>query len=363
MQNIFSFLKVNDSAFEKKVVFITGLYKSGTSWLSLILGKHPQAMALTEFDVIRAFALTGQSNLEGKEIYDRLKYVFGAASYGGLPLEIIQQSADVEREKLFDFFESNAPNQIILDKSFIDYGIDRNAGSKICGHGIDLGSYLNYWNLDQKSANKVFVGSLLESDPKKAIRNFCKVHQEFAGGFLVLKSADQINHLKHLQRVMPQSPKILIIRDGRDMAISATKFEQHYIKQQTHFADIWKMVETDFWNRLQQWRTIARTVDSYRQKGELYVLRYEDLINNFDFTVTSLLDHLGLHSGIETVKHMRAETTFEKMSGGRSRGEEDLASNIRSGLVGEWQHVLDDSEKQNAWDSAGAELSLFGYHK
>lgn len=361
MQNSFNVPKDKNSDFEEKVIFITGLYKCGTSWLSLALGKHPQIMSLTEIDVVRAFAKEGQPDLEGKDIYERLLYLFSASSYGLLPQVTIQQSKDIKHEKLFDYFESNAQKQILLQNSFIEYHLDRTCGSKISGNGIIIESYLNYWNLDQQSAKKVFSGSLLEPDPTKAIRKFCEVHQKFSGGFCVLKSADQINHIKHIQNVMPGSPKVLIIRDGRDMAISATKFEEHYVKKRTHFADLWKLVETDFWERLGQWKAVARTIHSYKENNEIYVLRYEDLINDFESTITSLLNYLGLDSGVRIVEHMRTETSFEIMSGGRSRGDEDLDSNIRNGVVGEWKQVLDDMEKQKAWNLAGEELRLWGY--
>lgn len=357
-----SYIKTKESAFDKKVVFITGLYKCGTTWLSFALGKHPQAAALIELDAIRAFAHEGQAELVGKDVYDRLRYIFSATSYGGLPLEVVQQSVGVEREELFNFFEGQAQKQIILGNSFIDYHFDRMAGSKLSGNGIDIESLLSYWNLDNKSATKIFGESLLEPDPRKAIRNFCKVHQEFSGEFCVFKSADQINHIKHLQEVMPISPKVLIIRDGRDMAISATKFED-YVRRNTHFTDIWQFVETDFWERLRQWKSLASSIHTYKQNGEIYILRYEDLISNFETTITNLLNYLGMCSTIEIVEHMRAETTFEKMSGGRARGQEDINSNIRNGMVGEWKLVLDDTEKKKAWELAGEELSLFGYEK
>ena len=351
-----------DSIFEKKLVFITGLYKCGTTWLSLALGKHPQVMDLIELDVIRAFAHESLPELKGKDIYERLKYNLSAASYGLLPQEIIKRSINIERAELFDFIESNAHKQINLERSFVDYRLDRAKGEKICGHGTSVESLINYWNLDQKSAHKVFVGSLLEPDPKKAIRNFCKVHQEFSGEFCVFKSADQINHIKHLQNVMPGSLKVLIIRDGRDMAISATKFED-YVRRNTHFTDIWQFVETDFWERLRQWKALARSIHTYKESGEIYILRYEDLINNFEMTITKLLNYLGMSSEIEIVEHMRVETTFERMSGGRARGQEDINSNIRNGIVDEWINVLDDADKQKAWELAGEELSLFGYER
>jgi hypothetical protein len=221
---------------------------------------------------------------------------------------------------------------------------------------------LNYWQLDKASAEKLFATAIFNSNPKEAIRAFCKIHQAFSGEFLVLKSADQINHLGHLKNIMPNSPRILIIRDGRDMAISATKFEQ-YVREKTHFGDIWGVVEQGFWKRLEQWVSVVHSVDEYKKQGDLYVLRYEDLSIDFLNTFSKLLDWIGLDSSKGIVEEIKRESSFEKMSGGRSKGDEDMSSNIRKGISGEWRSFLSKPDKEKAWEIAGKELAMFGYEK
>jgi hypothetical protein len=361
-KNIFGLKQKDQSNFEKKVIFVVGVYKCGTSWLSYALGKHPQAMALPELDVIRAFAKENTRNLHPRSVDERIKYIFSASNYGRLPAAITNESCGVAHGEMFDYFEQNANKQIILKNSLTGQEFDRQRAFRLTGQGCGLKSYLNYWQLDKASAEKLFATAIFNSNPKEAIRAFCKIHQDFSGEFLVLKSADQINHLGHLKDIMPNSPRILIIRDGRDMAISATKFEQ-YVREKTHFGDIWGVVEQGFWRRLEQWVHVVHSVNEYEKHGDLYVLRYEDLSFDFLNTFSKLLDWIGLDSSKEIVEEIKRESSFEKMSGGRSKGCEDMSSNIRKGISGEWRSFLSKPDKEKAWEIAGKELATFGYEK
>lgn len=345
---------------EKKVIFIVGLYKCGTSWLSLALGKHPHAMSLPELDVVRAFGNEGTTNLDPKTIDERIRYIFSASNYGRLPAAVTEEARGLPFEELFDYFERNASKQIILKNSFIEQEFDRKKSSQLAGRGCDLRSYINYWNLDKHSAKQIVEEAICKQNPKDAIRNFCQIHQNFSGKFLILKSADQINHLRHLKNVMPNSLRILIVRDGRDMAISAAKFER-YIVEKTHLSDIWGLVEQGFWTRLEQWAQVVRSINEYKKQEDLYLLSYEDLSNNFVVTLSKLLDWIGLNSSMEIVEQIKNETSFEKMSGGRSKGDEDVSSSMRRGISGEWRRMLSDEDKEKAWRIAGSELAMLGY--
>lgn len=362
LKKLFGQNKVEDINFEKKVIFIVGLYKCGTSWLSLALGKHPNAMSLPELDVIRAFADESSANLSAKTVDERVKYIFSASNYGRLPANITENSHGLNANELFNYLEDNASKRIILKNSFTSQQFDRKSASQLIGQGSQLMRYVNYWDLDITSIKKLIEDAIYNPLSTDAIRNFCRIHQAFSGNFLVLKSADQINHIKHLKNIMPNSPRILIIRDGRDMAISATKFEQ-YIRQKTHFTDIWGVVEHGFWERLQQWAHVIRKIEEYKKKSDLYVLRYEDLSSDFEQTFTKLLDWIGLDSSKYIVDQIKKETSFEKMSGGRSKGNEDLSSNIRKGITGEWKVILNNTDKERAWEIAGKELAIYQYEK
>lgn len=354
------FSKCCDSDWQQKTITIVGMYKCGTSWLSLALGKHPQAMALPELDVVRAFAHEGSENLLPKTQQERIKYLLSASNYGRMPAKISDAAQGLPVEALFDYFEENASSRIFLKNAFVSQQLDRQAAAKLSGNGRQLNSFLNYWNLDEKTAKTLFSDVIGCEDPTQAIQSFCQLHQCFAGGHLVLKSADQINHLARLKLVLPESRRVLIIRDGRDMAISAAKFEQ-YITQRTHFSDLWGVVEFGYWMRLEQWSHVARQINELVQSGSLYLLRYEDLSDDFEGTFSRLLDWLDMDSSSAVVAQIKTETSFEKMSGGRSQGQEDVSSNIRKGIVGEWRSLLSESEMERAWSLAGNELALFGY--
>lgn len=350
----------SDVSWQSRIITIVGMYKCGTSWLSLALGKHPEAMALPELDVVRAFADESSAELPPRTQQERVRYLLSASNYGRMPAKISAAAEGLPADALYDYFEENASSRIFLKNAFVSQQLDRDAARALAGNGRSLNSFLNYWNLDESTARALFTEVIGCTEPTQAIQDFCRLHQRFAGGHLVLKSADQINHLDRLKQVLPGSRRILIIRDGRDMAVSAAKFEQ-YITERTHFSDIWGVVELGYWTRLEQWAHIARQINELAQAKELYLLRYEDLSADFEGTFSRLLDWLGLDASPQIVARIKADTSFEKMSGGRSKGDEDVSSNIRKGIVGEWRSLLSESDRERAWTLAGNELSLFGY--
>jgi hypothetical protein len=53
--------------------------------------------------------------------------------------------------------------------------------------------------------------------------------------------------------------------------------------------------------------------------------------------------------------------SFEKLSKGRKRGEEDPSSFFRKGVAGDWKHVFTQREKEAFDREAGDLLARLGY--
>lgn len=344
-----------------RIVAIVGLYKCGTSWLSLALGKHPSVLALPEFDVVRAFADESAAGLKARPREERLRYIFGSTNYGRLPIDVVSAAAQQDPGQLYDFLIASASKRVNLKNSFVQDAFNPASNARLRGHGTSIDSFVTFWTLDEESAHAI-VQTIDEPDVRQAIRRFCLVHQRFAGptAHLALKSADQINHLALLEQCLPEAKRIAIIRDGRDMANSAIRFED-YIRRRTHFEGVWGVQQFDYWDRLRHWVDAARKIRAEKEKGGLYVLRYEDLLNDFAGTVRPLLDWLELERTDAIVAKMEQGTTFEVMSGGRKRGEESAGSNIRRGIAGEWREILDADGRARAREIASRELEYFGY--
>jgi hypothetical protein len=90
-------------------------------------------------------------------------------------------------------------------------------------------------------------------------------------------------------------------------------------------------------------------------------LRYEDLLADTPGQARRLLEFIGADAGDEIVGRCVAASSFEAMSGGRRRGEEDVTSFVRKGEAGDWCRWLTDEQAARFDESAGEMLEMLGY--
>lgn len=91
------------------------------------------------------------------------------------------------------------------------------------------------------------------------------------------------------------------------------------------------------------------------------MLRYEDLVASPREQIEELLRFLGVEHDPATVRHCVDGASFEALSGGRARGEEDRASFFRKGVAGDWVNWLSDAQVQLILDQAGDLIERAGY--
>ena len=87
---------------------------------------------------------------------------------------------------------------------------------------------------------------------------------------------------------------------------------------------------------------MGRTIeDGSELLGENYTeVRYEDLLEKPEREVRRLLAFLGVDSGGEAARRCVDAASFERLSKGRKRGEENPSSFFRKGLAGDWENVF-----------------------
>ena len=92
-------------------------------------------------------------------------------------------------------------------------------------------------------------------------------------------------------------------------------------------------------------------------------MRYEDLLERPNEEVGRLLGFLGVDTDEELVEHCVSSASFEKLSKGRERGQEDPASFDRKGVAGNWKYLFDERDKEIYKEEAGELLIRLGYQK
>jgi lipopolysaccharide transport system ATP-binding protein len=107
----------------------------------------------------------------------------------------------------------------------------------------------------------------------------------------------------------------------------------------------------------------ARIQQSWLEAGE-ELLHYEDLLlRDEEILVPLLTRKCSLGVSAETVRKAIASCRFEKLTGGRSRGEEDVTSHERKGVAGDWRNHFTERVKREFKARYGDLLIATGYEK
>jgi hypothetical protein len=146
-----------------------------------------------------------------------------------------------------------------------------------------------------------------------------------------------------INELFPDCKFIHMIRDGRDVAVSGWF---HNLREPSPLFT--QQFAGDFHayalhSCLYHWRhyIIKARIFGKKHPEQYFELRYEDLKRNPEPIVKDMLDFLEVNSSSEILKSCLEAGSFEKLSGGRKPGEEDLNSPFRKGIVGDWRNHFD----------------------
>ena len=310
---------------EAGVFFVLGQQKSGTTWLMRILDSHPEILC------------RGEGRFFGREW--RQKSV---------------KRLDAQRPP-------SSLYNAVLDAKYLRLWIERSVWSR----GDDAGEHLD--NLTRMAIDYFLKGEL------------SKTGKRLVGDKSPLLTPETI---REVAEIYPEARVIHIIRDGRDAAVSAVhhswnfgqkgKSEEVAAKREAYRRDPRRLAETGesiFAGRslrrmTAEWAArVGRTVeDGPALLGERYAeVRYEDLLERPYGEVRRLLGFLGAEAGDETVRACVEAASFERLSRGRKRGEEDATSFFRKGVAGDWRSVFTEKDRRICNEEAGELLVELGY--
>jgi Sulfotransferase family len=345
----------------RQPLFIVGMYKSGTSWLLRILDQHPRLRGVKEIDLIGAGSgkvINGDTLLTRKE---RLTSYFSANAWAALPKDLtgnIQATSILVKqtgsESISSIFE--LPTEKAIDTILKLYDLKLKQGKSDWAPN-EKRQLLSIVDVPRASLIDLYIriadaGSIYEAGDAFLATMNSIVN---CGSSLVLKGADLIARYGYLQKWKSNSKKILIVRDGRDVAISAMYYRRlmRSVKR-AHVND-----GEDYWNLLNAWRNRVNILMDMTPDKNLVILRYEDLMLNFKNIVAALFVWLGLAYVDTTLDEIYMATSFETLTD-RKPGE-SAQHLLRRGMIGEWKEVLSQSDSQKAWHEAGRELTFLGY--
>jgi len=195
--------------------------------------------------------------------------------------------------------------------------------------------------------------------------------------------------IEEISRVYPEARVIHIMRDGRDQAVSMLHHVWNrstdqggvqslkpgeFERREVYREDPQKLMETGegmfteerLRDAARSWKArVGKTAkDGPILLGSNYAeVRYEDLLERPHEEVRRLVGFLGADTGEKAVERAVSSASFEKLSKGRERGQEDTSSFYRKGVSGDWKNHFTERDKEIYKEEAGELLIRLGYEK
>jgi hypothetical protein len=201
------------------------------------------------------------------------------------------------------------------------------------------------------------------------------------------KSPQHTENLDEIHDIYPDARIINIVRDGRDVAVSAMhhwwrlandreggvfdlgpeelEIRDAYLRDRQAFLKSGRSIFTE--ERLSQLaRRWSHRVGKARRDGptlygERYLeIRYEDLQQDMPTQLRRMFEFLGARSDPKVIERCVRAGSFERAADRRS-GEEDPSSPFRKGVSGDWRSVFTEWDRALYKELAGERLVELGY--
>ena len=174
-----------------------------------------------------------------------------------------------------------------------------------------------------------------EVEKRLARRYFAFLQRNKAPGSRLVgdKTTEYVFHLDLIDRLCPGVSKICVCRNVADRIVS---FHYHQIRKKR-----WSHEAIEDWeieSYLERVQREYRCLLDY--PGPIHLVAYEELSSNPVEAVMGMYRHLGVSHDEDTTRRAVERASFSSLSGGRSRGQGDVSSHFRKGLVGEGKKEL-----------------------
>ena len=168
-------------------------------------------------------------------------------------------------------------------------------------------------------------------------------------------------HLPTLKQLFPAARFLHILRDGRDVAVSAFHHRQRIQQGNGHNGGD---LQTEVHQYLAKWAGVTRAIRKAERGGiPVHTVRYEAMLNDSLTSLRGCVEHLLPENTIDDGQLQAAvdANSFQALSGGREPGTVEASAILRRGQAGCWKDEL-TPEAQERFSPEDCELlSSLGY--
>lgn len=310
-----------------RAFFIVGEMRSGTSWLRRTLSAHPEVSCNQE------------------------------ASFFG---------RDYDHEEIPVY-----PGQVSsLTRALAE------SGELKTWHGLPWNQWSDGYEEDLRNLTRLSIDYFLSKE-------VARTGKRIVGD----KSPQHTECLREMHGIYPDARIVHIVRDGRDVAVSAMHhwwrlandreggvfklspeeigIRDAYLADQEGFVESGRSIFTEERLRQLAWRWAYRTRKAHEEGPALYgngylEIRYEDLLGDATGVLKRVLGVLGARSDPKILDYCIQASSFERASN-REQGKEDADSFFRKGIAGDWRNVFTERDHEVFEEFASEELARFGY--
>ena len=175
------------------------------------------------------------------------------------------------------------------------------------------------------------------------------------------KDPDYKREMASWRTILPEARMVTTTRDGRDCYVSL--WFHLYPEREPLAAENRADFVGRIQNHAATWRdTMAKfQKDADAHAGRHFAIRYESLLADAEGEMTRLFDWFGCDATPATVADVVARNAFSVASGGRQPGEADPKSFLRKGIAGDWKNHFDEECNRLYCEVAGDALTAAGY--
>jgi len=175
------------------------------------------------------------------------------------------------------------------------------------------------------------------------------------------RTTNNVHVFTGLLELFPHAKFLHIVRDPRDVSVSMWFHARRHAPEEMRdqIVPACNFVRQNVPNWVE---AVRRGVGFGERNPDRYCdFRYEDLLDQPVPIFTRICRFLGVDDREAVVRQCLDATSFEKLSGGRKRGEESETSFFRKGVAGDWRRHIDEETSAYVIAWAGDLMRRFGY--